>query len=394
MLEGRVDERCGRIRTPVRIRQVGVGAFAAWPAVVATRPHLRVDLLVASTSDVADPEVVRLAIDRDAEGIAETVREDLRRSASCLERVAVRDPVRFAALGSVDIDPEDLGEEAGRRLTTPERVVLAAAVTERGVEETILAEREAASLVIRLAVLIEKEDGLVAREALAAVGARDVAERGAHRACRRIVRRPAHIDAAVLDELRVKGHTEEAPLAIRRDAEPGESRERCARVRCVRGAGRQEGHDRAAPLRDVPRAAVARSLRDHHRGPELDVREDALELRAPRARRARDDLARRVDGSRVEPELGTYGRRPPGRPGLHSTGGNRGRCVACVVVRGTRDCGAHETDHRRPAKKPAAEHPPTIDAARSEVRDERAMCLAGIFRLPADAPAAKAREKG
>jgi hypothetical protein len=79
------------------------------PRALASRKE--VDLLDVLLPDVADHEVARAAVEREAVRVAKPVRVDLRAGAAAMdERVVVGDPVRTASVGT-RIDAEDLPEQ-------------------------------------------------------------------------------------------------------------------------------------------------------------------------------------------------------------------------------------------------------------------------------------------
>jgi hypothetical protein len=74
-----------------------------------------VDLLPVVLADVTDPEVAGAPIEREAERVAEAIEPDLSAGAGCPdERVPAGDRVVRAARGVIDVDPQDLAEQAPR----------------------------------------------------------------------------------------------------------------------------------------------------------------------------------------------------------------------------------------------------------------------------------------
>src|SRR5207247_6874278 len=70
-----------------------------------------VDLFVLRLSDVADPEVVRGAVEREAPRVAQADRPDLVATGPPDVWVVPGDPVLDAPGRAVDVDPQDLAQQ-------------------------------------------------------------------------------------------------------------------------------------------------------------------------------------------------------------------------------------------------------------------------------------------
>src|SRR5439155_6927702 len=129
--------------------------FVAAPAEVRPPPRAEADravvhLLPRALADVGDVEVPCQPVEREAPGVAKTVRPDLGigvRSAD--ERVVGRNPVRVPVV-LAGIDPQDLPAPVVQILSVVVRIAGAAAVTRADVEEPVGSELELAAVVVRL----------------------------------------------------------------------------------------------------------------------------------------------------------------------------------------------------------------------------------------------------
>jgi hypothetical protein len=251
--------------------------------------------LPAIVSDVADPHVVRGAVDREAERIAEAVCEDLRIAAAPDEGVARRDAVGLSARRIVDVDPQDLAEERRGHLS----IGVVGGLAERQVQVAVLPERDPAAVVLRDRA-IERQHLRVRGERCASVRRGEVADLGRER--RRGVRREGDVHAPVRRELRMEREAEEASLEIGEHRLAREGRD-VGDHRRHRGRARGgERHDLAEAARHEPARSIAGRLRHRHRGLEAHVREDLFELHPRGGRRSRGGDARRVRRPRVEAE--------------------------------------------------------------------------------------------
>jgi hypothetical protein len=128
-----------------------VQALHAVPAIVLTARTgggLEVDLFVPVLSDVGDPEVAGVAVERETPRVPETVGPDLRTGARGVdERIAGRDP--DAAGVALDVETQDLAEEGVGVLAVALRVAARPAIAEAEIEIGVGAEDELAAVVIR-----------------------------------------------------------------------------------------------------------------------------------------------------------------------------------------------------------------------------------------------------
>src|ERR1700733_1202550 len=115
-----------------------VEPLAGVPAVVAALDHA-IDLLPGVLTDVADPQVARLAIEVPAERVAVAVRPDLAaRTGDAGERVVGGDVVH--ALRRVDVEPQYLAEQRVLVLARSAGVVSGSTVAEAEVQHAVEAE--------------------------------------------------------------------------------------------------------------------------------------------------------------------------------------------------------------------------------------------------------------
>ena len=239
-------------------------------------PHgHHVELLALVLAHVADVE--RRPVERDPPGVAQAQRPDLRPSADAVRMgIAGRDRVGRRA---VDVDPQELAEQALRILGPVLRVVRAAAVPHADVEQPVGTEPESAAVVVGVRLQDHEQDRR-------ARGIRLVGRRRRHPVPgdhRRAVRaaRVVDVDVGHRRERRVERDPEE-PALVAREHQRLEVEERF----------RDEGavaDDADAPglLRDEePPAAVARV---DDVGRLLETRRDRDERQRSRVGRRRDD---------------------------------------------------------------------------------------------------------
>src|SRR5581483_1468569 len=230
--------------------RVGVVALHEVPPVVEPpgRPGwLEVDLLPRALTDVADPQVARPAVEREAPGVAQTEVPDLGPGIGPAdERVVRRDAVWAARPG---VDPQDLPEQRRERLAVAQRIAAAPAIPEAHVEHAVRSEHEVAAVVVGER-LVDEQDRAAAREVDAA---------------------PPHgelLHVRVVAEVRVVDVQE---LPVGREGEPqqtllGAERHLTREVEHRGGidVSTPDGHDASGSLRDVQRG-VARSHGERER---------------------------------------------------------------------------------------------------------------------------------
>src|SRR5262245_20548296 len=130
---------------PSRVRVLvleDVRALVDVPAVVLEPGALGrgvIDLLPLALADVADPEIPRLAVEREAPGVAEAV--------------AVHPP----ATRAMWIDGEELAELLFEVLRPVLGIAARAAVSHADVESAVWPERELATVVVRVRLVDEEE---------------------------------------------------------------------------------------------------------------------------------------------------------------------------------------------------------------------------------------------
>src|SRR5262249_36004589 len=135
-------------------RVVADEPFAHAPPVVASSRD-DIDLFPRVLTDVADPKIARLSIEREAPGIPKAVGEDLllRRRAAA-EWIVRRNGI---GLPPLDVDAEHLTEEHPRVLRALSGIPRRATVTEAGIQKAVGAEDDVAAVVVRVR-LIEREE--------------------------------------------------------------------------------------------------------------------------------------------------------------------------------------------------------------------------------------------
>src|SRR4051794_18642388 len=142
---GRVA-RAGLERPPAEVR----------PAPGAAAARQVVDLLPRVLPHVADDEVARAAVEREAPRVAQAERVDLApRAGTPDERVVARHAVRPSA-GGPRIDAQDLPQQRAEVLGVPARAVevaAAPAVARADVEQAVGTEEQEAAVVVRLGVV-------------------------------------------------------------------------------------------------------------------------------------------------------------------------------------------------------------------------------------------------
>ena len=109
------------------------------------RRRQQVDLLPGVLADVTDPQIVGLAVEREAPGVAHSVEVDLGGTPVVGEGVARRDLVRLVG---VDLDAQDRSQERGGVLTVAVGVARAAPVAQPDVQEAVGAEPDGATVVV------------------------------------------------------------------------------------------------------------------------------------------------------------------------------------------------------------------------------------------------------
>src|SRR5438105_1296920 len=187
-----------RRRHPRRIARwmVAVGAFESVPAVVETgAPRVRdVDLFPMILADVGDDQAMLQRIEAEAPWIAQSNGPDLRARASAPHiGIVARDRVRIAG---VHVQSQELAEQGAGILAVAVWIALRAAVPHADIELAVLAEAEAAAVVVRVG-LVHREHEL-ARSRIGGV---------------RIAAHPVALDARVPRSIRVV-HEEEAVAGV------------------------------------------------------------------------------------------------------------------------------------------------------------------------------------
>ena len=164
-----------------------LGPFHHVPAVVPSaavvlrvRRRLHVDLLLAVLSHVADVERAALAVEGEAEGVAQAAVPDLVEGLAGADvGVVGRNGVVVGEAREGDVDADQLAEQGARVLRRLLRVALAAAVAEAHVQHPVGAEGDGASVVVVVRLLEGQQDLLVrvgdVRVARARAEARDAA---------------------------------------------------------------------------------------------------------------------------------------------------------------------------------------------------------------------------
>ena len=121
-----------------------------------------VHFLVLVLPDVACVQLAGAPIERHAPDVAEAVRPDLRaRAVDADERIVLRDAVGAIALGTIDVDAQDLREQRAQVLPRKLRVVGCAAVAAAQVEHAVGAEEDGAAVVVRVRI-VDGEEHLLA----------------------------------------------------------------------------------------------------------------------------------------------------------------------------------------------------------------------------------------
>src|SRR5205814_2490897 len=143
-------------------RVVAAEALHHVPAVVLTSNSGRgaVDLLVRTLAHVADVKVLPLAIEAVAPGVPQPPRPDLLRAAARGKGVAGWDGVW---LDAVDVDAQDLAEQAVLVLPIPERVASATAVAGGDVEVAIGPEGNPAAVVVGIGPMTDAQQHTLRR---------------------------------------------------------------------------------------------------------------------------------------------------------------------------------------------------------------------------------------
>src|SRR5437660_6165108 len=144
MLDNRLVDRRGAL---LAFRAEGMRAFHDGPAVVAASFDL-VDHLPQILADFAAPEVAGLAIEAVAPKLPQAVSVNLGASTFGFdEGIVLRNAVRLAGWRIIDIDAQQLGEDAGKVLADIEFVGDAGAISRHEVEIAVGAEADAAAVV-------------------------------------------------------------------------------------------------------------------------------------------------------------------------------------------------------------------------------------------------------
>jgi len=204
-----------------------------------------VDLLPRVLPDVAGPQGAGIGVEGEAPGVAQAERPDLAaRARGRDEGVVARDRVGAARLLAVDVDPQDLAEQAAEILRALARVVRGAAVADAEVEHPVGAEHGLAAVVV-LPGLLDLEEDALAR----GVGARrragadaELGEAGDVALGGRVVEE----EAARLPEARMEGDAEQPLLVAARRHRVGEIDELARRARAT--AAVELEHDDPSPL--------------------------------------------------------------------------------------------------------------------------------------------------
>ena len=170
------------------------------------------DLLPRVLAHVSDPQIPGLRVEREPERVPQADRVDLRSPAAVRVRVVGRDSVRVAG---VHVDPQHLAEQLVRVLGAIAGIAARTAVSEGQVQVPVRPERDRAAVVV-CERLVDLHQELLGRriERLSAV------ERGEPRQVRQVlfvrrdpvVRRIVQVDVAVVLEVRMERHSEQAHL--------------------------------------------------------------------------------------------------------------------------------------------------------------------------------------
>ncbi len=269
----------GRAGTAVRRVVAGlVLPLEALPAEVgaaagACARRNEVDLLPGVLPNVGDGEVARRPIEREAPGIAQAVRPDLRPCTGLPdEGVRRRNRVGPAARAKPRIDAQELSEQDVQVLRVRRRIVGAAAVAGADVQVAVRPELELAAVVVVLGVRDLENDTL---RRLGDVGVRGSPVLGddqvtepslsGHR-----VGGVVDVEASARRVVRSEGHREQAALIIAGPHRAADVEERRREL-----AAGLDDHDAAALLDDEDPLAVSGRRRDEDRRCE---RGDRLEL--------------------------------------------------------------------------------------------------------------------